>query len=294
MAEVSLLQRGFRDPLRQVYLQLFCGCQTHGTLTVEKTAGEMVSTSPENGNDLPMSIDNPEGNENCPPDSASTDEKLNHLLDVVEDQQETIRQQQEQIEELRGEVEQLRADADDPGNNDETEEQEDLQEEIERLRKVLYSSIENRKELRKEVEKLRSAGTNSSDEATTLEPQTPVEDLVTTPERVLDDENPKRARFVAKDIKQYSHSVPAGRGIKAGEIRRVLAARKGGHVHTGTLDRVIRILDDTGKDEVEVGRVPDSDERIVVFSEECVARIERLQTDHTVVIGKQGGAGETA
>lgn len=227
--------------------------------------------------------------------AASTDEQIDALIEVVEDQQETIRQQQEEIEDLRGEVEQLRADADDPGNDDdEAEEQEDLREEIKQLRKILYSSIESRKELREEVEELRSAGTNPSDGATTLKPQTPIEDLVTTPERVLDDDNPKRARFVAKDIKQYSRSIPAGRGIKAGEIRRVLAARKGGHVHTGTLDRVIRILDEMGKDEVEVGRVPDSNERIVVFSEECVARIERLQTDHTVVIEEQEEAGEPA
>ena len=110
--------------------------------------------------------------------------------------------------------------------------------------------------------------------------ETALEDVVSLPEPVAEDSlspNQLRARFVAKDIVEYSTSVPAGRKIQAGEIRRVLRAGTECNGHTETVDRVIKILDRLGEDEVTV-RFDRDGERQVVFDDELAAGLRSAKT----------------
>lgn len=122
------------------------------------------------------------------------------------------------------------------------------------------------------------------DEKTALhEPETPLEEVVQIPEHSAEENlsaNQKRARFVARDVDDYTKSVPAGKAITSGELRRVLTAREESKVHTETVDRVISFLDDLGKDSVKV-RETQAGERVVVFAEEFVRRITAFHdADH--------------
>lgn len=98
--------------------------------------------------------------------------------------------------------------------------------------------------------------------------------------------NQERARFVAKDIKEYTRSVPAGRVIKSSELRKVLIAKDGETGgHNETVSRVMSKLNEFGKSDVSI-RKSRAGERVVVFSEAIVERIESFPTDnHSVVTG---------
>lgn len=133
--------------------------------------------------------------------------------------------------------------------------------------------------------------TPQAGETTIQEPETPLEDVIRVPEHLVEDSlsaNQQRARFVAKDIHEYSRSVPAGRVIKSSELRRVLSARKEGRIHTETVSRVIDFLTDLGQDDVQV-RETQQGERVVVFTDEFVKRVVAYHnTNHSVV--SEGGA----
>jgi hypothetical protein len=117
------------------------------------------------------------------------------------------------------------------------------------------------------------------------EPETPLEDIVQLPEHVVSESlsaNQQRSRFVAKDVSQYSRSVPAGRAIKSSELRRVLSARDDGSCHTQTVQRVMERLDDLGGDDVAIKETQDG-QKVVVFTDEIVQRIQRFNDNHGVV-----------
>jgi hypothetical protein len=124
--------------------------------------------------------------------------------------------------------------------------------------------------------------------------QTPIEDVIRIPEHLVEDSltaNQQRSRAVAKDIHQYSRSVPAGRAIKSSELRRVLSAQSdGGPAHTETVSRVMTMLDDLGKESINM-RTSQSGEKVVVFDEDLVKRIVAHQNNHDVVADATGGAG---
>jgi hypothetical protein len=84
--------------------------------------------------------------------------------------------------------------------------------------------------------------------------------------------NQQRARFVTKDVHEYTRSVPAGRVIKSSELRRGLSARKEGRIHTETVSGVTDFLTDLGQDDVQV-RETQQCERVVAYH----------NTNHTVV-----------
>jgi hypothetical protein len=111
------------------------------------------------------------------------------------------------------------------------------------------------------------------------EPQTPLEDLVTVPDSVLANEsrNTQRAVFVANDLQEYTSSVPAGRAITSGQLRRVLKAGTDASGHQQTVARVIALLDDLGGEHTEV--VERRGTRRLIFTDTIVARLSRLAAD---------------
>jgi len=146
-------------------------------------------------------------------------------------------------------------------------------------------------------DRLSDRETHSSDGEDThadgcVTPETPLEQTVGLPDEMVSNEsaNVQRAIFVARDVDDYTASVPAGRAITSGELRRVLKAGTDCNGHSQTVDRVIEILDDMGQDAVKV--VKRRGERRIVFDEQLCHRLRELSQDerdanHTVV--SQGG-----
>jgi len=123
-------------------------------------------------------------------------------------------------------------------------------------------------------------------------PQTPLERTVSLPESMAQSEltaNQKRATFVAKDVMNYTRSVPAGRAIKSSEIGTVLRAGTSCKGRSQTVSRVIEFLNDLGGDGVEV--VERRGERRVVFTEDAARRLQQLGAPDD--LGGGGGANNT-
>jgi hypothetical protein len=86
-------------------------------------------------------------------------------------------------------------------------------------------------------------------------PETPLERICALPEHVADREltaNQERARFIARDVRDYAERAPAGLVIGSRAIKRVLTASEGKRPHTQTVARVMDFLDDLGKDDIEL------------------------------------------
>lgn len=199
---------------------------------------------------------------------------VGELVDVVED----LRQENE---ELRDRVEQL--------EDDLSQEREERTLDVAEDRKRI-TDVEDR------VEDLEAGdgpqGADGEDRPTDRpeRPQTPLEQTAGLPQEMVDKEtaNVRRAVFVARDVMDYTRSVPAGRVIMSSELRKVLKAGTDCRGHSQTVDRVMTLLDELGGDDVRI--VERRGERRVVFSEEISSRLDRLGSasnprSHGVVAG---------
>jgi predicted transcriptional regulator len=182
---------------------------------------------------------------------------------------------------------------------------EELQAELEEERETrAKESAEDRQRIHRVEERLDSVEQetpDSGDETPTPEaeetaihkPETALEEVAQLPEHVAEENlsaNQQRARFVAKDVHEYTRSVPAGRVIKSSELRRVLSAGEEGRIYTETVSRVIDFLTDLGQDSVKV-RETHEGERVVVFTDEFVKRVvaSKNQSNTVVAGGKVEG-----
>jgi hypothetical protein len=120
------------------------------------------------------------------------------------------------------------------------------------------------------------SGSDTEQPSVGPETETALEDLVTVPDTVIEQEsaNTQRAVFVANDIESYTTSVPAGRSISSGELRRVLQAGTDASGHQQTVARVMQLLDDLGGDETEI--VERRGTRRLILTDSIVSRISRL------------------
>jgi len=194
-------------------------------------------------------------------DSSSIDEIVSNFAEIV-------REQQKQIDQLKDELQQTRREA-----------------------------AEDRKRLTELEEAREPDSIDDNPKGSDVEESAPdadssLEDVIRLPEHVAEDslsKNQERARFVAKDIVDYSTSVPAGRVIRSSEIRRVLRAGEDSTIHTETVSRVMDFLDRLGEDDVRI-KESQSGERVVVFEDDLVKRIVAF-SNHGVVTdrGAKGG-----
>ena len=213
-----------------------------------------------------MSISNAEGLKSSLNECDSTDEKIDALIDVVTEQQQRIDQLEDELQQTKREA------------------------------------AEDRQRITNVEDTVDDIETDNAESDTTPTPhvedttvpnvETSLEDVIRLPEHVAEDSlsrNQERARFVAKDVVDYSRSVPAGRVIKSSEIRRVLRAGEDSTIHTETVSRVMDFLDRLGEDDVRI-KESQSGERVVVFEDDLVKRI--VAYDNTVVTdrGAKGGA----
>jgi len=207
-----------------------------------------------------MSTNTTEGIQSYPHEADCIEDKLSALIEIVE-------RQQEQINDLQEELESTRKDA------------------AEARQRI--TETEDRLDSLEEADDSRETPTPETDNNGITEPETPIEDIIRIPEHLVEDSltaNQQRRRAVAKDFHQYSKSVPAGRAIKSSELRRVLSAQSDGSTtHTETVSRVMTMLDDLGKEKINV-RTSQSGEKVVVFEDDLVRRIVAYQKNHDVVI----------
>jgi hypothetical protein len=83
--------------------------------------------------------------------------------------------------------------------------------------------------------------------------KTPLERICALLGHVADQEltvNQERARFIARDVRDYAENAPAGLVIDSRAIKRVITAAEGKRPHTQTVARVMDFLEDLGKQDV--------------------------------------------
>ncbi|QAY21967.1 cell division protein ZapB [Halorubrum ezzemoulense] len=231
---------------------------------------------------------------------------LEDRVDTLEEEKDNLREENhdlhEEKEQLRQQNEQLRERLDDVDDRvDDLEDQPDVDidgtdYESLTINEVpigrIISSKAPRGDLKDEIEDLeaRLSGetpTSDAEEAPPSEgpkPETPLERIVTLPEELVEQElteNQQRARFIAKDIREYASKAPAGHVIKAATMGRVLKAAFD-TAHTETINRVREFLNELGQDGVDL--VERDNSKIVVFDECLVRRLDQYDTNHGCVM----------
>jgi hypothetical protein len=105
--------------------------------------------------------------------------------------------------------------------------------------------------------------------------ETPLYRICVLPEHIAEREltaNQERARFIAKDVRDYAEKCPAGLVIDSRAIKRVLTAKEGKRPHTQTVARVMNFLDEFGKDGVELKKRRGN--KLIAFTPEFVNQLE--------------------
>jgi predicted nucleic acid-binding Zn-ribbon protein len=107
--------------------------------------------------------------------------------------------------------------------------------------------------------------------------ETPLERIVAFSEEAAAEElhpNHRRARLIARDVREYAVKATAGYVVASSDIRTVLSALDE-NSHPETISRVIEFLDDLGGEDIEV--VKRRGERRVSFSEDLVKRLATVE-----------------
>ncbi|MFC6907234.1 hypothetical protein [Halalkalicoccus tibetensis] len=165
---------------------------------------------------------------------------VEQLAENVADLQETVEQQAKRIEQQAETIERLETEV--------------------KIQSSNIGGAHNRiSELDDEVSQLEPDSGHETpgvdgDKTGSQDSQTPLERICGLPEHIADREltvNQERARFVARDVRDYAEKVPAGLVIDSRAIKRVLTASEGKRPHTQTVARVMNFLDDLGKKDVE-------------------------------------------
>ena len=212
--------------------------------------------------------------------------------DNLHEEKEQLRQQNEQLQERVDGLEDRIGDLEDQPDVDiDGTDYESLTVNGVPIGRIIASKAP-RGDLKDEIEDLeaRLSGENPTPEAEKTpssqgaEPETPLERIVALPEELVEQElteNQQRARFIAKDIREYASKAPAGRVIKAATMGRVLKAAFD-TAHTETINRVREFLDELGQDDVKL--VDRDNSKIIVFDESLVRRLDQYETNHGCVM----------
>ncbi|KTG11481.1 hypothetical protein AUR64_04305 [Haloprofundus marisrubri] len=180
------------------------------------------------------------------------EDRVDDLEDEKSDLEDTVDAQAETIASQRG---QLRA----------------QRERLSEYEEQLSVSSDHRKHLQQRVHALEDSQSTDSDE--TSQSKSPLQQLISLPSKAVSKltTNQERARFIAKDIREYAKKVPAGYAIDSGTIRKVLKAKEDRTPHTQTVTRVMEFLDRLGKEDVQV--VKRRGTKRAVFTERAVTEL---------------------
>ncbi|AKU08145.1 hypothetical protein [Haloferax gibbonsii] len=189
----------------------------------------------------------------------------------IEDLAARIDELEERVDELEADTQQLEATVEAQANTiaSQREELTDYETRTEELEAQLDAATDHRKHLQQRLYAVESRDT-STDETTTT---SPLQQLIRLPSKARSKltANQERARFIAKDIREYATSVPAGFALDSSTIRTVLHAKEGRTPHTQTVSRVMDFLDDLGKEGVKI--VKRRGTKRVIFSEHAVSEL---------------------
>ncbi|KAB1187499.1 MULTISPECIES: hypothetical protein [Haloferax] len=141
---------------------------------------------------------------------------------------------------------------------------------VQELETKLDSATDHRKHLQQRLHALESEDTTNTE---VNKPTSPLHQLIRLPPKAVSKltANQERARFIAKDIKEYATKVPAGFALDSSTIRTVLHAKEGRTPHTQTVSRVMDFLDDFGKESVKI--VKRRGTKRVIFTEHAVSEL---------------------
>jgi hypothetical protein len=168
------------------------------------------------------------------------------LAQTVEELQETVNEQAERIEQQAETIERLETEVDVQASN------------IGGCHSRVSDLTERVVDLEDNQPQPDPTGTTTAGdggETGAQSDQTPLERICGLPEHIVDREltaNQKRARFIAKDIRDYAEKVPAGLFMDSQTITKVIAAAESKKPHTQTVARVMNFLDDLGKEDIKV------------------------------------------
>jgi septal ring factor EnvC (AmiA/AmiB activator) len=219
-----------------------------------------------------MSTDRASGNQSTGSIEADVLDRLDKLEAENERLRETVENQQTRIDEL--------------------------EDRVDSAEKSRGHIIEDLVELESEIEESRSIGSDSEKgggkagenqpSAENIGKISPLGQVVNVPEPEVDQhiqfENQKRARFIAKDIRQYADMRKGELVVSSGDIKKILSAKEERSIHWQTVGRVVDFLDELGKGDVTV---KDKRGTIVCFDPDAVAQWERGQV--TPVVSGQIG-----
>lgn len=115
----------------------------------------------------------------------------------------------------------------------------------------------------------------------------PLGQVVNLPEHATDSlsRNQERARFVAKDVREYADMRKGELVMSTGDIKRVLSAKEEKSIHWETVSRVVDFLDTLGNEDTTV---KDKRGTIVCFDPDAVAQWSKGRQTHAVVSGERG------
>jgi cell division septum initiation protein DivIVA len=188
---------------------------------------------------------------------ATDSSTVKNLIQAVEDLQETVERQAERIDELEDE---LAKHKDHAGR-----EIADVRSRITDLEEQNQETQPGSDDATPGVDAVKSGSQTA---------ETPLERICALPEHVADREltaNQERARFIARDVRDYAEKAPAGLVIGSRAIKRVLTASEGKRPHTQTVACVMDFLDELGKDGVEL--IKRRGRRMVVVDPEAADRL---------------------
>lgn len=112
------------------------------------------------------------------------------------------------------------------------------------------------------------------DEPGPQDAETPLERIYALPEHVAEREltaNQERARFIAQDVRDYAEKCPGGLVLDSTTITKVLTASEGNRPHTQTVARVMKFLNELGKNTVELKKR--RGRKLVMFDPEYADRL---------------------
>ncbi|KYH23979.1 hypothetical protein HAPAU_40580 [Halalkalicoccus paucihalophilus] len=203
-------------------------------------------------------------------------EQLETLTDRVAELEAEVERKDERIEQLEAQHEhtpvEIKSDGDTAGLTD-------IWVAGIPLGSILQNTTENADQAHNRLDNVEAVTSNNStsgaetDTAESYETNTPLERICALPEHVADRElttNQKRARFIARDVRDYAEKAPAGLVLDSQTIAKVITAAEGSKPHTQTVARVMDFLAKMGKGEVE--QTKRRGKKLVVVEEEAADR----------------------
>ncbi len=199
---------------------------------------------------------------------ATDNSTVDQLIQTVEDLQETVEQQAERIDKLETKL---------------AEHKDHTGREFADVR-ARITETENRQT---DIDSEDATPGVDEEKTESQNPQTPLERICSLPEHIADREltaNQERARFIAKDVRDYAEKAPAGLVVDSRTIKKVIAAAEGKRPHTQTVARVMEFLADLGQEYVEL--IKRRGKKLIVVDPEVADRLAH----HTCCDGEKGPA----